>query len=160
MFPHQETRNEHRDRYNYETIRGQEKAGGSSKEELGYNPQAERAARVLRAKEEVGRGSRSRKTGAGNAGGKPECARIQDLQSQHQGAKEGIASDGASERREAGRRGGHGTRTKIENLPLLCLLTLEGKGLAQGHAVDKRWSSVRRAEVSAVASHGMLMGLG
>lgn len=82
---------------------------------------------MLRAKEEVGKGSRAGKTRAGNAGWKPECVRIQDLQSQHQGAKEGITSQrwSESERRGAGRRGGQRTRTKIENLPSLCLLTLK-----------------------------------
>jgi hypothetical protein len=66
--------------------------------------------------------------------------------------------------REAGGRGSHRTRTKIENLPLLCLPAGIGaggeKGLAQGHTLDKGWSSARRAEVSAVASHMMQKGWG
>lgn len=92
---------------------------------------------MLRAKEEVGRGSRGEKTGAGNAGWKPECVRIQDQQSQHQRWR-------WSKRASIGKLG-RGEGIDLELRERLCLSSDteagEGKGLAQGHSVDKRWSS-------------------
>lgn len=83
----------------------------------------------------------SRKTGTDrDAGWKPECVRIQNLQSQHQGAKEGI-TNGAREGWSVGKLGG-GEDIELElrefAFTLVYLLTLrQRRDLAQGHTVDK-----------------------
>lgn len=73
-------------------------------------------------------------------GNQSACVRIQNLQSQHQGAKEGITNR-ASEGWSVGKLGGgEGIELELREFAftLVYLLTLrQRRDLAQGHTVDK-----------------------